>query len=182
MRDYVDFGTCTAQALDHTAATTGTRLTDEQRDDLLATYRRLPAFPDVAPALERLAADGRRLVAFSNGPVVVAHELLGAADLRSHLHDVVSTDEIRAFKPDPAVHRHLPERVATVAGLVVVASSRPSTCSGPRRRACGPRGYAVRTTALLNSWGESSPTPRSPTSGSPLAADHQPRATETSRP
>ncbi|WP_432478044.1 haloacid dehalogenase type II [Nocardioides sp. GXQ0305] len=153
MRDYVDFGTCTAQALDHTAAVFGTTLGEEDRSNLLATYRRLPAFPDVAPALARLAGEGRRTVAFSNGPVAAADELLVAAGVRDHLSDVVSTDEIRSFKPDPAVYHHLLERVATVADRVVLVSSNSFDVLGAKR--AGLQAAWVRRTeaAVLDPWG-----------------------------
>ena len=153
MRDYVDFGTCTAQALDHTAAAAGTYLDDEQRDDLLAAYRRLPAFPDVAPALRDLADQGRRLVAFTNGPVAAADELLTAAGVRDHLADVVSADEIRSFKPDPAVYHHLLERVATPADRVVVVSSNSFDVLGAK--AAGLQAAWVRRSdvAVLDPWG-----------------------------
>lgn len=153
MRDYVDFGTCTAQALDHTATTTGTRLTEEQRDGLLAAYRTLPAFPDVAPALDRLAAAGRRLVAFTNGPVAAAEELLGGAGVREHLHDIVSADEVGSFKPDPAVYEHLLQRVGVTAGRAVVVSSNSFDVLGAKH--AGLQAAWVRRTdaAALDPWG-----------------------------
>lgn len=153
MHDYVDFGTCTAQALDHTATTFATPLSEEDRDDLLEVYRRLPAFPDTAPALERLAAGGLRLVAFTNGPAAAAEELLDVAGVRRHLHDVVSADEIRSFKPDPAVYHHLLERVATMAGRVVVVSSNSFDVIGAKH--AGLQAAWVRRTAAasLDPWG-----------------------------
>ncbi len=153
MRDYVDFGTCTAQALDHTAATFGTALSDEDRDDLLATYRRLPAFPDVAPALDRLASTGRRVVAFTNGPVAAADELLAGAGVRDHLADVVSTEEIRSFKPDPAVYHHLLERVATVADRVVLVSSNSFDVLGAKHAGLQAAWVRRSVTAVLDPWG-----------------------------
>ena len=152
MRDYVDFGTCTAQSLDHTAARFGATLSDDDRDVLLATYRRLPAVPDVAPALARLAARGLRLVAFTNGPVAAGDELLTSAGVRAHLADVVSTDEIRSFKPDPAVYHHLLERVATRAARVVVVSSNSFDVLGAKH--AGLQGAWVRRTEadVLDPW------------------------------
>lgn len=153
MRDYVDFGTCTAQALDHTAATTGTRLTGEQRDGLLAAYRALPAFPDVAPALEQLAAEGRRLVAFTNGPAAAAEELLGGAGVREHLHDVVSADEIGSFKPDPAVYEHLLQRVGVPAGRAVVVSSNSFDVLGAKHVGLQAAWVRRSEAAVLDPWG-----------------------------
>jgi len=152
MRDYVDFGTCTAQALDFTAASEGVRLTHDERDRLLTAYSRLPAFPDAAPALERLAAVGVRAVAFSNGPAAPVSDLLQSAGLRAHLADVVSTDEIRSFKPDPAVYHHLLERVACRAQRVVMVSSNSFDVLGAK--AAGLQAAWVRRSeaAVLDPW------------------------------
>lgn len=125
MRHYVDFGTCTRQALDHTAATMGVDLTEQQRTGLLDQYAELPAYPDVAPALEALAGTGARLVAFTNGTAEAVTALLAAAGVGEHLADVVSVDEVRSFKPDPAVYHHLLERIATRAERTVMVSSNP---------------------------------------------------------
>ena len=153
MRDYVDFGTCTAQALDHTAASFGTTLSDDDRGDLLATYRRLPAFPDVAPALDRLASADRRVVAFTNGPAAAADELLAGAGVRDHLAAVVSADEIRSFKPDPAVYHHLLERVATLADRVVVVSSNSFDVLGAKHAGLQAAWVRRSDTAVLDPWG-----------------------------
>ncbi|QZY29065.1 haloacid dehalogenase type II [Nocardioides coralli] len=123
MKDYVDFGVCTAQALDHTAATMAVDLTEDQRAHLLAAYGALPAFPDTAPALRQLSEAGSRLVAFSNGPATAVIGLLDAAGIGDLVSDVVSADDISTFKPDPAVYHHLLERCATEAQRAVVVSS-----------------------------------------------------------
>src|SRR5437870_11566128 len=51
MRAYRGFDVCTRAALDHTDAALGTKLTADQKTALMNEYRRLPAFPDVVPAL-----------------------------------------------------------------------------------------------------------------------------------
>lgn len=152
MRDYVDFGTCTAQALDHTAAAMGVDLGAEQRERLLAAYGELPAFPDVAPGLQALAAAGTRLVAFSNGPAAAVSSLLDKAGLGDLLDDVVSTDEIRSFKPDPAVYHHLLERVATEGRRTVMVSSNSFDVLGAK--SAGLRAVWVRrgAGAVLDPW------------------------------
>lgn len=122
MRRYVDFDTCTAQALEHTAGVMGVALSDPQRQALHDGYSALPAFPDAGPALTALTGAGTRLVAFTNGTASTVDPLLERAGLRGLLDDVVSTDEIGSFKPDPAVYHHLLERVATRGTRTVVVS------------------------------------------------------------
>lgn len=153
MRDYVDFGTCTAQALDFTAASAGVTLTGDQREELLATYGRLPAFPDAAPALERLDAEGRRTVAFSNGPAAAVDALLSEAGLRHLLGDVVSTDEIGSYKPDPAVYHHLLERVASRAQRVVMVSSNSFDVLGAKSTGLQAAWVRRSEASVLDPWG-----------------------------
>jgi 2-haloacid dehalogenase len=153
MRDYVEFGTCTAQALDHTAATMGVELTDTDREELLAAYGRLPAFPDAAPALAGLVDAGRRVVAFSNGPAASVTALLEHAGLRPLLDDVVSVDEVGSFKPDPAVYHHLLERVASRAQRVVMVSGNSFDVLGAKSAGLQAAWVRRTETALLDPWG-----------------------------
>src|SRR5689334_3488309 len=52
MRAYQGFDVCTRAALDHTDAAFGSTLGEAQKAKLMEEYRRLPAFPDVVPALD----------------------------------------------------------------------------------------------------------------------------------
>ncbi|GAA1477324.1 haloacid dehalogenase type II [Nocardioides aestuarii] len=123
MRDWVDFGVCTAQALDAVAQRFEVALTDDERQGLLDGYRRLPAYDDAREALQRLRDSGVRAVAFTNGVEASARDLLDHAGLLPLLDDVVTVEPVQSFKPDPAVYAHLlatldlrAERVALVSG------------------------------------------------------------------
>ena len=52
MHDYVPFPICTAQALEYTDELMNTGLSKQAKQQLLDTYKILPAYEDVAPALE----------------------------------------------------------------------------------------------------------------------------------
>lgn len=67
MQNYQDFSICTRQALDYTCEALETGLAAEDRELLLASYRILPAYPEVGEALSGLKKAGFRLFAFSNG-------------------------------------------------------------------------------------------------------------------
>src|ERR1700704_1601178 len=56
MKKYQTFGACTAQALRFVAAQMGVALSEDAQHALLAKYPQLPAYPDVAAALDELAA------------------------------------------------------------------------------------------------------------------------------
>lgn len=106
MQNYANFAVCTGNALDYTAGVYGVPLTDEQRQQLLEAYRALPAFDDVRAALPRLESAGYRMYAFSNGTAEAVESLLVHAGIRNFFQGVVSCDDLKSFKPNPAVYAY----------------------------------------------------------------------------
>jgi len=123
MQCYLDFAGCNRQALDFVDLEMRTELTPETKQTLLDAQQRLPAFPDVAPALARLLQHQEELVAFSNGTVKSVEQALSAAQLGSYFSNIISVDELRTFKPNPAVYAYLTRSVATTANSVWLVSS-----------------------------------------------------------
>jgi len=123
MQHYVDFGECGRQALDFVDTEMRTRLTSEQKKALLESQQQLPAFPDAIPALARLRENQQVLVAFSNGTIQAVNQILSAAQLASYFSQIISVDEIRTFKPSPAVYAYLTRSVAADAKSVWLISS-----------------------------------------------------------
>lgn len=113
---YADFDTCTAQALRFTLTSYDLNHDPAVEQSLLAAYRALPAFPDTAPGLVRLRAQGHQLLAFSNGTEASVRAVLSQAGLLPLLDGIVSVDDLRTFKPDPAVYSYLIERGGRPAG------------------------------------------------------------------
>ncbi len=111
MREYVDFGVCTRQALDFAALSLDVELSADGRERLIEEYQNLQPFPDVIPGLGRLRSEGHTLVAFSNGVEQTARVLLGRGGMLDHLEAVVSVDDLGTFKPDPEVYRYLARRL-----------------------------------------------------------------------
>jgi len=106
MQNYVNFSVCTRQALDYTCQVYRAALTAEQKERLLESYRTLPAFADVEQGLARLNHAGFRLYAFSNGSSEAVEGLLASAGIREAFLGVVSVDDLKSFKPNPAVYAH----------------------------------------------------------------------------
>jgi 2-haloacid dehalogenase len=82
----------------------------------------LPVEPDVPPAVTRLAQGGIRVLALTNGNGATTKQLLRVAGLESRFEHVISIDDVRQWKPHPAVYRHAagvaqvePSRMALIA-------------------------------------------------------------------
>jgi putative hydrolase of the HAD superfamily len=84
--------------------------TDLLLDALLAALR-FVAYPDAAPALRRLRADGIRLVVVSNWDVSL-HERLTETGLAALVDGAIASAEAGSAKPDPAIF----ERALAIAG------------------------------------------------------------------
>ncbi|MCS5591958.1 MAG: haloacid dehalogenase type II [Gammaproteobacteria bacterium] len=106
MKNYENFSVCTRDALNYTCAFYEINLTKEQKNILLESYRTLPAFKDVEESLAKLKEKNYRLFAFSNGSAEAVETLLVAAGIRNYFLGVVSADDIKSFKPNPAVYHH----------------------------------------------------------------------------
>lgn len=116
MQNYENFAVCTRDALEYTNDLYDAGLTAEQKRELLESYRSLPAFDDVHEALAELKTAGFRLYAFSNGSAEAVHTLLSSAGIRDFFLDVVSCDDLRSFKPNPAVYSHFLRRAKATGG------------------------------------------------------------------
>jgi 2-haloacid dehalogenase len=153
MRQYETFAVCTRQALEHTCAQFSLRLDPAGLQGLLDAYQTLPAFPDAREGLIKAREAGYRLFAFSNGRGDAVEALLDQAGLRGHFLDVVSVDEVRSFKPDPAVYAHFLRRAGTTGAQAWLVSGNPFDVLGAM--GAGLRGAWVRRSpeALFDPWG-----------------------------
>lgn len=106
MQRYEDFAVCTRNALDYSCLFHQQSLSVLQKQVLLDSYGQLPAFNDVDAGLSRLKADGHQLFAFSNGKKQAVEVLLMNAGIRTFFADIISTDSIKSFKPNPEVYRY----------------------------------------------------------------------------
>ena len=125
MQRYQNFAACTRDALEYTCAFFALALSPAQKDGLMDLYSVLPAFDDAALSLERARAAGMRLYAFSNGSAAAVETLLQHAGIRGLFNDVVSTDEIQSFKPNPAVYHHFLRRAQTTGSDAWLISGNP---------------------------------------------------------
>ena len=101
---HADFEAVTGDALDYAAEKLGLRLAPADRTGLLAAYRGLPAYADVAPALGTLRARGVRLGVLSNGTPGMVAASLGAAGLGEAFDPVLSIEAAGKYKTAPEAY------------------------------------------------------------------------------
>ena len=89
-------------------------------DEAALTTRQVPAWPDSAAALERLAAR-YEVVGLSNADLTTLLRLDARAGLRWHLS--LSAELARSFKPDPRVYRLALERIGRPAGRTMLVAT-----------------------------------------------------------
>ena len=132
MRAYRPFSVCTLEALLYTQKALGIVLGEEVRARFMQQYENLPPFPDAAPGLTSLKNAGNLLAAFSNGEARVVRAVLQNAELLPLFDDVVSADEVKTFKPDPAIYAHAIERLGQAASTLWLVSSNPFDIIGAK--------------------------------------------------
>lgn len=125
MGRYEDFEWCTRRALEYAFAQAGIELGDAAREALVAQYDDLERFPDVQPGLARLQAAGHQMLVLSNGTPRMLAAIMDAAELGGYFEACISVDEVRAFKPAPAIYHHAAERIGRRPSEVRLVSSNP---------------------------------------------------------
>ena len=102
---YADFRQVSQEALVFAAKSLGLELTPSTRDQLVNAYRELSAWPDVLPALESLKAAGVRMTFLSNLTAEMLDAAIENSGLNGYFEAPLTTDRVRAFKPDPRAYR-----------------------------------------------------------------------------
>src|SRR6185437_15964405 len=84
--------------------------------------------------------------ACSNGTEKSVRGLLERASILEMFEEIVSADDVRTFKPDPAVYQYLIERVKAPKESVWLVSSNPFDVTGAK--ACGLRAAWLRRDSI----------------------------------
>jgi 2-haloacid dehalogenase len=131
MRVYEDFGVCTRQALRYAMEVHRLALSQVREDELMAAYLALPAFGDALPVLKALKGQ-YPLYAFSNGSYPALEKVLGYNDLLAQFDGLVSVDDVKSFKPDPAVYTWARRATGAWDGALCLVSSNAWDVIGAR--------------------------------------------------
>lgn len=130
MQNYQSFAVCTRHALDYTCNFYRVSLAEEQKQELMDGYKTLPAFDDTASALAQLKDAGFKLYAFSNGTKEAVEELLICAGIKAFFDGIVSCDDLKSFKPNPAVYSHFLRESGATHNQAWLISSNPFDVTG----------------------------------------------------
>lgn len=101
---YVDFWQVTEEALAYTIRALDLATNAAARDRLMEAWLQLKAWPDVRPALESLRAGGIRMAFLSNFTARMLDAGVANAELGGFFSEHLSTDRVRAYKPDPRAY------------------------------------------------------------------------------
>ena len=120
---HCSFWQVTEDGLDWAMEAQGLQDDDALRARLLALYRELDAYPEVAAMLADLRARGMRTAILSNGSRDMLDAAIASAGLRDLLDDALSVDDVGVFKPHAKVYDMVGARFDCAKSEVLFASS-----------------------------------------------------------
>jgi 2-haloacid dehalogenase len=119
---YVDFWQVTEQSLIFAAKASSIDLSAGQREVLMQTWLALKAWPDVAPALKELKAAGIRMAFLANLTEAMLDAAMKNSGLEGLFEPHLSTDRVKAFKPDPRAYQMGPDAFKLAKEEIVFAA------------------------------------------------------------
>ena len=122
MRAHVDFWQVTGDALDYALSAHGVE-DGGLRDQLMALYRTLDAYPDVTDCLTRLRAAGHKTAILSNGAPDMLDAAVRSAGIDTLLDAVLSVEDVGIYKPDPQVYQLAVDRLDAAPGQICFVSN-----------------------------------------------------------
>lgn len=132
MGRYENWQAVTTYALDVALAEAGVSLTAVEKQQLLDEANQARLFPDVAEALADLASAGCRLAVLSNGTPDSLRSVLEETGIAHRFTHIISADEVRTFKPAPAVYQHAAQRLECTPEQLWLVSANAFDCAGAR--------------------------------------------------
>ncbi len=131
--DYHDFGQIGAAALMMVAQAQGIEVTQEQaRKAIVETITKLPAYPDVAPGLETLKAQGYKIVSLtnsSNNGVTAQFEFAGLTD---YFERRFSVEDMQVFKPHARTYEWVLEELGVAPEEVLMVAAHAWDLAGAK--------------------------------------------------
>lgn len=130
---YKPFKDVAAGALEVMLVNNGLRSDASRIDTVLQGFAALAPHPDVAGALTRIHDFGIRIVTLTNGSAKNTHTLLEKAGLAGVVEQVLSIEEIRAWKPRRQVYLHVAEALALRPEEIALVAAHAWDCHGAKQ-------------------------------------------------
>lgn len=127
---YDGFAPLARDAFQYAGAVQGLELTRADLDSLVACYSALPLWPDVTAAIGQLRNDRIRLAMLSNLPREMLLSNLRGGGIEHHFEAILSTDEVRRFKPAPEAYALGMRALGLARGQIGFAASAGWDASG----------------------------------------------------
>jgi 2-haloacid dehalogenase len=129
---YSDFLSLTGDALTFAANSLKVQFTPEDRSRVMEAWLKLPCWPDVVDALRVLKNEGIRIGFLSN----MSEKMLAAGmrncGLEGFFDHALSTDRVRAYKPDPRAYHMAMDAFRLRRDEIVFAASAGWDAAGAR--------------------------------------------------
>ncbi len=129
MGAHADFWQVTAEGLDYALAAHGMQ-DASLHARLMDLYLSLEAYPDVADALKRLRAGGKKTAILSNGAPEMLNAAVASAGLSELLDAVLSVEDVGIYKPDRRVYQLAADRLQLAPARVCFVSTNAWDASG----------------------------------------------------
>lgn len=131
MGEHRDFEKVTADALSVSLAQFG--LNEDLARPLLAAYRRLSPFPEVASVLAMLGSAGLTRAILTNGTPAMIDAAVDNAGLGASFEHCLSVESVGIFKPDPRVYQLAVDRLGVARERIAFMSSNAWDAAGAAR-------------------------------------------------
>jgi 2-haloacid dehalogenase len=106
-QNYADFNEIGQATLKILAQQLGKKISDEAIEEILSTIKELPPHDDVIEGLEKLAEQGFKLAALTNGSLRTVKGQLHFAKISHLFTGIYSVDAVQKYKPHPETYAHV---------------------------------------------------------------------------
>jgi 2-haloacid dehalogenase len=147
--DYVDFSTAQRAAFTMLAERQGIEVGPGDAAGMVDRMSALPAYPEVADALQELQDTPLQVAALTNSVQQVAEAQLTAAGIRPLFDTVVSADQVRRLKPAREPYAAVAEACGTTLGEVRLVAAHWWDVAGALNAGCT-AAFVARPGAVLS--------------------------------
>jgi 2-haloacid dehalogenase len=107
---HADFWHVTGDALDYCFEALEIKEAD-LRDELMALYLKLDAYPDVADVLQTIRSRGKRVAILTNGSPSMIDSAVRSAGIEKFVELQLSVEDVGIYKPSRRVYRHAMQKL-----------------------------------------------------------------------